>query len=67
MSENEMDKVKSSRTPLLLLVLVIVVVAAAAVYFLMIRPGQTPADTEAKRLAPPLATIRTVEVLQFCS
>jgi hypothetical protein len=46
MSENQMDKVKSSRTPLLLLVLVIVVLAAAAAYFFLIRPGQTPADAE---------------------
>ena len=27
----------------------------------------TPAATEAKRLAPLLPTVRTVEVLQFCS
>ncbi|MFN2143805.1 MAG: hypothetical protein ACK2T7_00555 [Anaerolineales bacterium] len=46
MSENEMDKVKSNRTPLLLLILVLVIVAAAAAYFFLIRPGQTPADTE---------------------
>jgi len=29
--------------------------------------AQTPAETEAKRLAPPEATMRTVEVEQFCS
>jgi hypothetical protein len=45
MSENDMGQTKSSRTLLLLLALVLVV-GAAGVYFFMIRPGQTPVDTE---------------------
>jgi hypothetical protein len=46
MSENEMGTGKSSRLPLLLLVLVIVIGAAVAAYILLIRPGQTPVETE---------------------